>query len=326
MRIIDCSIRGMRALLFLLALCAAAYATAQSYPTRPVRMLVGFTPGGGVDINARLLATNLSQSLGQQVIVENKPGAGTNIAAEHVAKSTPDGYTLFFNSAAFAINLALYRQPPYALRDFAPVSVFSESVNLLVVSASLPAKNLQELIALAKEKPKVLNYSSAGAGTTQHLAAELFKLRSGTDIVHVPYKGSAPALTALIAGEVQLSFSNTVAITQHVRGGRLRALAVAGAKRTDVLADVPTMKEAGVEGVEVPLWFGLLAPAGTPRPVVQALAAGVAKAARAPELRQKLIDQGADPVGNTPEEFERQLRDEVARWTEVVKVSGARVD
>jgi tripartite-type tricarboxylate transporter receptor subunit TctC len=316
----------MRFLLLALALLLSANATAQSYPTRPVRMLVGFTPGGGVDINARLLATNLSPSLGQQVIVENKPGAGTNIAAEHVAKSTPDGYTLFFNSAAFAINLALYRQPPYALRDFAPVSVFSESVNLLVVSASLPAKNLQELIALAKEKPKVLNYSSAGAGTTQHLAAELFKLRSGTDIVHVPYKGSAPALTALIAGEVQLSFSNTVAITQHVRGGRLRALAVAGAKRTDVLPDVPTMREAGVEGVEVPLWFGLLAPAGTPRPVVQALAAGVAKAARAPELRQKLIDQGADPVGNTPEEFERQLRDEVARWTEVVKVSGARVD
>ena len=316
----------MRFLLLALALLLSAGAAAQSYPTRPVRVLVGFTPGGGVDINARLLAASLSQSLGQQVIVENKPGAGTNIAAEYVAKSAPDGYTLFFNSAAFAINLALYRQPPYALRDFAPVSVFSESVNLLVVSASLPAKNLQELIALAKEKPKVLNYSSAGAGTTQHLAAELFKLRSGTDIVHVPYKGSAPALTALIAGEVQLSFSNTVAITQHVRGGRLRALAVAGAKRTDVLPDVPTMKEAGVEGVEVPLWFGLLAPAGTPRPVVQALATGVARAARAPELRQKLIDQGAAPVGNTPEEFERQLRDEVARWTEVVKVSGARAD
>ena len=316
----------MRFLLLALALLLSAGAAAQSYPTRPVRVLVGFTPGGGVDINARLLAASLSQSLGQQVIVENKPGAGTNIAAEYVAKSAPDGYTLFFNSAAFAINLALYRQPPYALRDFAPVSVFSESVNLLVVSASLPAKNLQELIALAKEKPRVLNYSSAGAGTTQHLAAELFKLRSGTDIVHVPYKGSAPALTALIAGEVQLSFSNTVAITQHVRGGRLRALAVAGAKRTDVLPDVPTMKEAGVEGVEVPLWFGLLAPAGTPRPVVQALATGVARAARAPELRQKLIDQGAAPVGNTPEEFERQLRDEVARWTEVVKVSGARAD
>jgi tripartite-type tricarboxylate transporter receptor subunit TctC len=316
----------MRLVLFAVALAVAANAAAQSYPNHPIRFIVGFTPGGGVDINARLLAAKMSESLGQQVVVENKPGAGTNIAAEYVAKSTPDGYTLFFNSAAFAINLALYRQPPYALRDFAPVSVFSESVNLLVVSAKLPVRTLQDLIALAKAQPKTLNYSSAGSGTTQHLAAELFKLRSGTDIVHVPYKGSAPALTALIAGEVQLSFSNTVAITPHVRSGRLRALAVAGAKRTDVLPDVPTMKEAGVEGVEVPLWFGLLAPAGTPRPVIQILADGVAKAARSPDLRHKLIEQGAEPVGNTPEQFERQLRDEVARWTEVVKVSGAKAE
>jgi tripartite-type tricarboxylate transporter receptor subunit TctC len=316
----------MRLFLFALALVLAANAAAQSYPTRPVRIIVGFTPGGGVDINARLLAAKMSESLGQQVLVENKPGAGTNIAAEYVAKSTADGYTLFFNSAAFAINLALYRQPPYALSDFAPVSVFSQSVNLLVVSAKLPVRTLQDLIALAKAQPKTLNYSSAGSGTTQHLAAELFKLRSGTDIVHIPYKGSAPALTALIAGEVQLSFSNTVAITPHVRSGRLRALAVAGAKRTDVLPDVPTMKEAGVEGVEVPLWFGLLAPAGTPRPVIQVLADGVAKAARSPDLRHKLIEQGADPVGNTPEAFARQLHDEVARWTEVVKVSGAKAE
>ena len=316
----------MRALLALLALLIATAAAAQSFPSRPVRFIVGFTPGGGVDINARLLAIKLSEQLGQQVVVENKPGAGTNIANEYVAKSAADGYTLLFNSAAFAVNLALYRNPPYALRDFAPVSVFSESVNLLVVSASLPARTLQDLVAMARERPGSLNYSSAGAGTTQHMAAELFKLKSGTDIVHVPYKGSAPALTALIAGEVQLSFSNTVAINQHVRGGRLRALAVAGAKRTDLMPDVPTMKEAGVEGVEVPLWFGLLAPAATPREVVQILASGVAKAARSPDLRQKLIDQGADPVGNSPEEFERQLREEVARWHEVVKVSGAKAD
>jgi tripartite-type tricarboxylate transporter receptor subunit TctC len=314
-----------RCLLLLLAL-AAQVAWAQSYPNRPVRFVVGFTPGGGVDINARLLAAKMGEQLGQQIVVENKPGAGTNIANEYVAKSAADGYTLLFNSAAFAVNLALYRNPPYALRDFAPVSVFSESVNLLVVSSSLPARTLQELVAMAREKPGSLNYSSAGAGTTQHMAAELFKLRSGTSIVHVPYKGSAPALTALIAGEVQLSFSNTVAINQHVKGGRLRALAVAGAKRTDVMPEVPTMKEAGVEGVEVPLWFGLLAPAGTPRDVVQLLAANVGKAARSPDIRQKLVDQGADPVGNTPEEFERQLRDEVARWVEVVKVSGAKAE
>jgi tripartite-type tricarboxylate transporter receptor subunit TctC len=316
----------MMRLLLVLALLVAGEAAAQTFPNRPVRFIVGFTPGGGVDINARLLAVRLSELLGQQIVVENKPGAGTNIANEYVAKAAPDGYTLLFNSAAFAVNLALYRNPPYALRDFAPVSVFSESVNLLVVSASLPARTLQDLVAMARERPGALNYSSAGAGTTQHMAAELFKLRSGTNIVHVPYKGSAPALTALIAGEVQLSFSNTVAINQHVRSGRLRALAVAGTRRTDLMPEVPTMKEAGIEGVEVPLWFGLLAPAATPRDVVQTLAAGVAKAARSPDLRQKLIDQGADPVGNSPEEFERQLRDEVARWHEVVKVSGAKAD
>ena len=316
----------IRALVAVLALLAAANAEAQQYPNRPVRIVIGFTPGGGVDINARLLAAKLSEQIGQQFIVENKPGAGTNIANEYVAKSTPDGYTLLFNSAAFAINLALYRNPPYSLKEFAPVSVFSESVNLLVVSASLPVHTVKDLVAMAKEKPGSLNYSSAGAGTSQHMAAELFKLRTGTNIVHVPYKGSAPALTALIAGEVQLSFSNTVAIHQHVKSGRLRALAVAGPKRTDVLPDVPTMKEAGVEGVEVPLWFGLLAPAGTPREVVQLLATNVAKAARSKDLHQKMVDQGADPVGNTPEEFQRQLEKEVASWIEVVKVSGARAD
>jgi tripartite-type tricarboxylate transporter receptor subunit TctC len=315
----------VRHIVWALLLCCGL-AAAQQYPSRPVKLIVAYPPGGSSDLMARVFAAKLTDMWGQQVVVENKPGAGTNIANEFVAKSLADGYTLLFNSAAFAVNLALYGNPPYALRDFAPVSVFSESVNLLVVSASLPARTLQDLVAMARERPGSLNYSSAGAGTTQHMAAELFKLRSGTQIVHVPYKGSAPALTALIAGEVQLSFSNTVAINQHVRAGRLRALAVAGARRTDLMPEVPTMKEAGVEGVEVPLWFGLLAPAATPRDVVQLLAANVAKAARSPEIRQRLVDQGADPVGNAPEEFARQLRDEVARWVEVVKVSGAKAE
>src|SRR6266513_2561458 len=272
-------------LLTLLLVLQAGMATGQSFPGKPLRLVVGFTPGGGVDINARLLAAKLTELLGQQVIVENKPGAGTNIANEYVAKSAPDGYTLLFNSSAFAINLALSR-----------------------------------------ERPGALNFSSAGAGTSQHLAGELFKLRTGTNIVHVPYKGSAPALTALVAGEVQMSFSNTVAINQHVKSGRLRALAVAGARRTALMPEVPTMKEAGVEGVEVPLWFGLLAPAATPREIVQTLSAAVAKAANSPDLRKRLLEQGADPVGNTPEEFDRQLHEEVARWMEVVKISGVRAD
>jgi tripartite-type tricarboxylate transporter receptor subunit TctC len=312
----------------LAAACAvhAAAALAQ-YPSRPARVLVGFTPGGGVDINARLLASKLSEYLGQQFVVENRPGAGTNIANEFVAKSAPDGYTLLFNSPAVAINMSLYKNPPYdALRDFAGVSVFSESTNILVVPASLPARSVQELIALARDKPGALNYSSAGPGTTQHLAAELFKLRTGTNIVHVPYKGSAPSLTALIAGDVQLSFVNPIAIGQHVKSGRLRALGVAGAKRTTFLPDIPTMKEAGVEGVEVPLWFGLLAPAATPPEIVHALAAAVKKGAHAPDMQKKLLDQGAEPVGNTPEEFQAALKEEVARWAEVVKTSGARAE
>jgi len=313
---------GARVLIIFFALAAAA--AAQTYPTRPLRFIVGFTPGGGVDINARLLAAKMSELIGQQVVVENKPGAGTNIANETVAKSAPDGYTLLFTSPAVAINMSLYRNPPYdALRDLAAVSVFSQSTNLLVVPAALPVRNVQELVSLARQQPGSLNYSSAGSGTTQHLAAELFKIRTGTNIVHVPYKGSAPSLTALIAGEVQLSFVNPLAIGQHVKSGRLRALAVAGASRTELMPDVPTMKEAGVEGVEVPLWFALLAPAGTPRDIIRILAAATARAAQSPDTKKRLLEQGAEPVGNTPEEFQRELRAEVARWAEVVKVSGA---
>jgi tripartite-type tricarboxylate transporter receptor subunit TctC len=316
---------GVRAVIIFCAM--AAPVLAQTYPSRAVRVVVGFTPGGGVDINARLLSAKLAELLGQQFVVENKPGAGTNIANETVAKAAPDGYTLLFTSPAVAINMSLYRHPPYdALRDFAGVAVFSESTNLLVVPAAFPARSVKELVAMAKERPGSLNYSSAGQGTTQHLAGELFKLRTGADIVHVPYKGSAPAITALIAGDVQLSFVNPVAVGPHVKSGRLRALAVAGAKRTALLPDVPTMKEAGVEGVEVPLWYGLLAPKATAREVVQTLAAAVARAARAPDMQKKLAQDGAEPVGNAPEDFDRQLRDEVVRWAEVVKISGARAD
>src|SRR6266704_1134680 len=243
---------GIRSTLWLIALplaviCAPARAQTastgpeQAYPAKPVRLLVGFTPGGGVDINARLLASKLFELLGQQVVVENRPGAGTNIANEYVARSAPDGYTLLFNSPAVAINMSLYRSPPYdALRDFAGVSVFSESTNLLVVPASLAAKSLQELVARARARPGALNYSSAGAGATQ-----------------------------LLAGDVQLSFINPVAVGQHVKTGRLRVLAVAGARRTALMPEVPTMKEAGVDGVEVPLWFGMLAQASTPRGIVR---------------------------------------------------------
>ena len=305
----------------------AGEALAQAYPTRPVHRIVGFTPGGGVDINARLLAAKLSELMNQQFVVENKPGAGTNIANEYVAKAAPDGYTLLFTSPAVAINMSLYSHVPYdALRDFAGVSVFSESTNLLVVPAKVPARSVKELVAMAKAKPGSLNYSSAGQGTTQHLAGELFKLRTGTNIVHVPYKGSSPSMTALLSGDVQLSFINPVAAGPHVKAGRLRALAVAGAKRSALFPDVPTMKEAGFPGVEVALWYGLLAPKQTPREIVQALAANVAKATRDPEVLKRLAADGAEPVGNTPEEFDRQLKEDVAKYGEVVKVSGAKAN
>ena len=315
----------MRALAWLLFFCAVS-AAAQPYPSRPVRVVVGFAPGGGVDISARLLASKLSEYLGQQFVVENKPGAGTNIAAVEVAKSAPDGYTLFMNSPAVVINTALYAKPPYALRDFTGVSIFAETTNLLVVPASFEAKSVQELVRIAKAKPGTLNYASAGQGTTQHLAAELFKLRSGTSIVHVPYKGSGPSMSALLAGEVQLSFINPVAAGGHVKAGKLRALAVTDSRRTELMPEVPTMKEAGVEGVEVPVWYAMLAPAATPREIVRALHEATARAARSADLRQKLIEQGTEPVGNSPEEFAKMLKEEIARWAEVVKISGAKAE
>ncbi len=316
----------MRLLISLLAALLALPAEAQNYPSRPVRILVGFAPGGGVDISARLLAARLSDYLGEQFIVDNKPGAGTNIAAAEAAKSTPDGYTLFMNSPAVVINTALYAKPPYQLSDFTGVSIFSATTNLLVVPAAFEAKSVQDLVRIAKAKPGGLNYASAGQGTTQHLAAELFKLRTGTSIVHIPYKGSGPSMTALLAGEVQLSFINPVAAGAHVRAGKLRALAVTDSRRTEVMPEVPTMKEAGVEGVEVTLWYGLLAPAATPREVVEKLAGAVARAAKDPATREQLRKQGADPVGNTPAEFNAYLREEFTRWSEVVKVSGAKIE
>ena len=322
------SSRSIPPLLAALALaCGASTAFAQAYPSKPIRMVVGFPPGGGVDINARLLGPKLTEYLGQQIIVENRPGAGTNIANELVARAAPDGYTLLINTAALVINMSLYQKVAYdAVRDFAPLSLFSMAPNILVVHASVPVKSAKEFVALAKSRPGKLNYSSAGAGTTQHLAGELFNLRAGTKIVHVPYKGSAPSIKALISGEVDLTYANIPAISAHVKTGRLRPLANLGPKRSDQLPQVPTMKEAGVNGVEVVVWYGVLAPAATPRDIVVKLADAIARAARTPDMQQRLRDLGAEPVGNTPEEFGKLLREELVRWAEVVKVSGARVD
>ncbi|MES2561933.1 MAG: tripartite tricarboxylate transporter substrate binding protein [Pseudomonadota bacterium] len=299
---------------------------AQTYPTKPIRLVVPFTPGGGVDINARLLATKLTEYLGQQVIVESRPGAGTNIGNEYVAKSTPDGYTLLINSGAVAINMALYKNLNYdTLRDFVAISIFSESPNVLIVHPSLPVKSAKDLVALAKTKPGVMNFSSSGSGTTQHLSGELFNLRTGVKIVHVPFKGTAPSLTAVVGGEVEVTYANIPAISSFVKAGRLRPLATTGLKRAAQMPDVPTLKETGID-VEVTVRYGIFAPSATPRDIVNTLAGAIAKAARAPDMQKRLLDQGAEPVGNSPGEFAKIMKEEVARWAEVVRVSGAKAD
>ena len=317
----------LKCVVLLMAVASGPACAQSAFPNRPIRLVVGFTPGGGVDINARMLAAKMSEFLGQSVVVENRPGAGTNIANELVAKAPADGYTLLINTAAVAINMSLYQKPGFdALKDFAPIGIFSESQNVMATSAAKPYKTAQDVIAAAKAKPGTLNYASAGSGSTQHLVAELFKQRTGADIMHIPYKGSAPATTALLAGEVDLVFINVPAIQAHIKAGRLRALAAAGGKRSELLPDTPTLKEAGVRGVEEVVWYGVLAPAGTPREVVQALSNALVKAARAPDIKQKLADQGAEPVGNTPEEFAAVLKDEVTKWAAVVKGAGLKAE
>jgi tripartite-type tricarboxylate transporter receptor subunit TctC len=322
---------GKRTLVLLLgAFTLAAHgatALAQRFPSKPLTLVVGFAPGGGVDINARLLALRLAEYLGQPVIVENRPGAGSRIANEYVAKAAPDGHTLLVTTAAVAIDMALHEKLRVdTLRDFAPVSTISSSPMILVVNPSVPVKDVRELIARARAMPGTLNYSSSGSGTTGHLYGELFKQRTGTDIVHIPYKGTAPALTALIAGEVDMSFATVPAVLQYVRAGRLRPLASTGEKRSELMPDVPTIKEAGVSGVVASVWYGVFAPAATPPDVVNIVARAVMDASHSPDFRQRLLELGAEPVAGTPEEFGRLLHEEVAKWAQVVKVGGIRAD
>jgi tripartite-type tricarboxylate transporter receptor subunit TctC len=316
---------AIRMLIFLM-LALPATTLAQNYPDKPIRIIVGYTPGGGNDIAARLIAPKLSEALGQPVIVENRPGAGTNIAQELVAKSAPDGYTLLLGSPALAINRSLYKKLPFdALRDLTGVSLFAVSPNLLLVNPSIPAQNIKELIALAQSKPGKLTFSSSGNGSSQHLSGELFNLRAKVNTLHVPYKGTAPALTALIGGEVDMSYSNIPSTLAHIRSGRLRVIANTGAKRAELLPDVPTLKESGIN-VDTIVWYSILAPAGTPRPIIDKLAGVLIKMPHTPEMKKRLADMGAEPVGSTPEEFNNHLRTETAEWAEVVKVSGAKAD
>lgn len=302
-------------------------AQAQGYPGKPIRIVVPFPPGGGTDIVARILTQKLSESFGANFVIDNRAGAGGSIGTEMVAKAPPDGYTLGIVSGSHAINPSLYSKLPFdAVRDFAPVTMLVSGPGLLVVHPSLPVKTVKELIALAKGKPGQLNYASAGNGTPPHLAGELFKSMAGVDMVHVPYKGNTPAFVDLISGQVSLSFPTIPSALPHVQAGRLRALAVTSRKRSAVMPQLPTIAESGLPGYDTSSWFGMLAPAGTPREIVRKLQQESAKVLQLRDVREKLLSQGLEPAGSTPEEFAATIESEIAKWAKVVKASGARVE
>ena len=316
----------MAALLSIAILVSVTHA--QSYPNKPIRLVCPFPPGGAVDIASRTVAQALTQQLGQPVTVENRPGAGGNIGAEVVAKSPADGYTLLMaTSNILAINPLLYAKLPFdSLADFAPVAIVVSVSNVLVLHPSVPATSVQELIALAKAQPGNLTYGSSGNGTSMHLSGEMFKMMTGVEMVHVPYKGAAPSMVDLLAGRVNMIFDSIPSALPQIKAGKLRALAVTGAKRTHSLPDLPTIAEAALPGYETAIWFGVVAPAGTPPEIVRRLNSELAKAAATAEFRERLSSHGFDVTSSTPEQMADSLRSEMARWGKVVKATGMRVD
>jgi tripartite-type tricarboxylate transporter receptor subunit TctC len=308
------------------ALCSSQ-AFAQNYPAKPIRLIVGFPPGGSVDVIARLISPRLSESLGQQVIVDNRSGASGNIAAEFVMNSPPDGYVLMSVTVPYVVNPYLFARVPYDARtDFVPVSLLSSSASLLVVHPSVPARSVRELLALAKSRPGALNYSAAGAGTNPHIAGELFNLLGKVDIVAVQFKGGGPADLAVIAGEVGISFPNISQAIGYVASGRLRALGVTSAQRAAVLPDLPTVAESGIPGYEFTTWHGILAPKGTPRPIVVRLNEQIKKVLTTPEQTKLFADRGLNVIASTPEEFGAHIDSELRKWSSVVKERGLKVD
>jgi tripartite-type tricarboxylate transporter receptor subunit TctC len=312
----------MRILIAALALWANGL-LAQTYPAKAVKLMVGVPPGGPTDSVARAIAPDLSEALGQPVVVENRPGASAVIATDAVAKAPPDGYTLAFIYITHATNPTLMANLPYdTLRDFAPVSMVGWQSMVLLAHPSFPAKTVKELIGLAREQPGKIDYGASDAGSAPHLAGELFKMMGGVDLTPVYYKGTAPALTDLIAGHIPLMFVSNISAMPHVKSGKLKALAVTGRDRASLAPDVPTVAESGLAGYEVYGWYGIAAPARTPRPVIDRLQAEVARIARDPKMKARLAGQGLDLVGNRPEEFDGFIRAEVAKWGEVLKRAG----
>jgi tripartite-type tricarboxylate transporter receptor subunit TctC len=315
---------GRRALLAAALALLAGGAAAQGYPSKPVRIVVPFTPGGSTDILARAIGQKLAESFGQQVLIENRPGAGGSIGAEAVARAAPDGYTLLMGHiGTLAVNPSLYPKLGYdVLRDFAPVAWVARVTNVLVVHPSVPARSVPELVKLAREQPGRLRYGSGGNGSAAHLAVEYFKLRTQTDIVHVPYKGTGPAVTDLLGGQIELMMSGAPALMPHVRAGKLRALAISSVQRIDLVADLPTIAESGVAGFEAIQWYGLVAPAGTPAPIVARLNAEVNRALATPELKGRLVAEGAEAAPATPREFGAFIAAEIERWRPVIQQAG----
>lgn len=306
---------------------SAASGSAQAYPAKAIRIVVPFPAGGTSDILSRAIGQKLTEEWKQPVIVDNRPGAGANIGAEIVVKSPPDGYTLLLASTIHTINPSLYRKLAYdPVKDFTPITLIATTSQVLVVHPSLPVKTLKELVAYAKKHPGQINYSSAGNGSQPHLTAELFKSRTGIDIVHVPYKGAPPAMTDLLAGHVALSFATSPSAVPHVKSGKLRALAVSTAQRVSALPDVPTIDESGVPGFEASGANGLVGPAGMPGPVVAKLNATVVRIVKEPAMSKFLSEQGADPFTTTSAEYAAYIKSEVAKWAKAVKDSGARID
>jgi tripartite-type tricarboxylate transporter receptor subunit TctC len=310
----------------LAALAISASAHAQVYPAKPIRMIVAYPPGGGTDIVGRMVAQKLGETLGQSVVVENRGGASGNIGTEIAARAAPDGYTVLMgNVAPNAINVSLFKNLPFdPVADFAPVSLVASTPNILVVHPSTPARSVKEVVALARSRPGVLNFASAGVGSSSHLAGELFRILAGADIVHVPYKGAGPAMVDVLSGQVQLYFATMPAAMPHVKSGKLVPIAVTSLKRSQALPDAPTIAESGVPGYEASTWYGLLAPAHSPDAAIARLHESVVKMLGDAALRAKLADQGFEPVGDSPKEFAVYIRSEIAKWGKVIRDAGIR--
>ena len=310
-----------------LVVLAAGSALAQ-YPNRPLRLIVPFPPGGAVDILGRAIALNAREAIGQNIVIDNRAGFGGAVGSEIAARAAPDGYTLLMGSTStISINPALVSKLAYdPIKDFTPITLVAFVPHLLVANASVPAATLKEFIAHVKARPGQVNYGSAGSGTPHHIALEMFKQMAGVDMVHVPYKGTAPALIDLLSGRVSVMSAEVLAVLPHARAGKLRALGIATSARNQVAPDIPTVSEAGLPGFEVTSWYGVLAPAGTPKDITARLARDIAKALGTSDMRQRFADLGATPVGNTPNEFAAFIKREGAKWAKAVKDSGARVD